>query len=322
MASNVHELRPKAGGDSEKITINLGYVDLGHIDLLVRKASTPTAPTSSAPRSATSSTGTPMRPGSRWPARPSTSACATTAAPTSRRRGRPGRRCTSTCWAWPASRRRHARAGTRHDRLGHGAGRAARQRRGQGRPGRPHPLTDSRPVRIRRGHSPPPPAPPSRATNPAPLRRTARTRTVKVPHMNDTANPRHGRGHAPHPRGPPHRGHRVLQRLLHGGEAPERTSKGAPQRGSADPHRRRPAVAHHRRGARDGASLQARADPAGRPGPCAEAPAPGSRSWASANAMPEMPQGLRSLLGRLEGAARCRAVRAHRPRRCPKARSS
>jgi Arc/MetJ-type ribon-helix-helix transcriptional regulator len=33
-AGNVHELRPKPG-DSEKITINLGYVDLGHIDLLV-----------------------------------------------------------------------------------------------------------------------------------------------------------------------------------------------------------------------------------------------------------------------------------------------
>ena len=34
MAAIVHELRPKPG-DSEKITINLGYVDLGHIDLLV-----------------------------------------------------------------------------------------------------------------------------------------------------------------------------------------------------------------------------------------------------------------------------------------------
>ena len=31
---NVQELRPRP--DSEKITINLGYVDLGHIDLLVR----------------------------------------------------------------------------------------------------------------------------------------------------------------------------------------------------------------------------------------------------------------------------------------------
>ena len=36
MADNVHELRPKTG-DSEKITINLGYVDLGHIDLMVRE---------------------------------------------------------------------------------------------------------------------------------------------------------------------------------------------------------------------------------------------------------------------------------------------
>jgi Arc/MetJ-type ribon-helix-helix transcriptional regulator len=35
MAGNVHELRPKTG-DSEKITINLGYVDLGHIDLMVQ----------------------------------------------------------------------------------------------------------------------------------------------------------------------------------------------------------------------------------------------------------------------------------------------
>src|SRR3954469_15285631 len=36
MANNVHELRPKAA-DSEKITINLGYIDLGHIDLLVQE---------------------------------------------------------------------------------------------------------------------------------------------------------------------------------------------------------------------------------------------------------------------------------------------
>jgi Arc/MetJ-type ribon-helix-helix transcriptional regulator len=36
MADNVHELRPKPG-DTEKITINLGYVDLGQIDLLVQE---------------------------------------------------------------------------------------------------------------------------------------------------------------------------------------------------------------------------------------------------------------------------------------------
>src|SRR5579875_1488410 len=33
--TNLHEPRPRAGADTEKITINLGYVDLGHIDLLV-----------------------------------------------------------------------------------------------------------------------------------------------------------------------------------------------------------------------------------------------------------------------------------------------
>ncbi|GJD51173.1 hypothetical protein OPKNFCMD_3925 [Methylobacterium crusticola] len=35
MSGSVQELRPRTG-DSEKITINLGYVDLGHVDLLVR----------------------------------------------------------------------------------------------------------------------------------------------------------------------------------------------------------------------------------------------------------------------------------------------
>ncbi len=33
--STVTDARPKAG-DSEKITINLGYVDLGHVDLMVQ----------------------------------------------------------------------------------------------------------------------------------------------------------------------------------------------------------------------------------------------------------------------------------------------
>jgi Arc/MetJ-type ribon-helix-helix transcriptional regulator len=32
----MHVLRPRASSDTEKITINLGYVDLGHIDLLVQ----------------------------------------------------------------------------------------------------------------------------------------------------------------------------------------------------------------------------------------------------------------------------------------------
>ena len=36
MAAAIHQLRDKAG-DTEKITINLGYVDLGHVDLLVQE---------------------------------------------------------------------------------------------------------------------------------------------------------------------------------------------------------------------------------------------------------------------------------------------
>ena len=36
VVKNVQELRPRSGGDTEKITINLGYVDLGHVDLLVQ----------------------------------------------------------------------------------------------------------------------------------------------------------------------------------------------------------------------------------------------------------------------------------------------
>jgi Arc/MetJ-type ribon-helix-helix transcriptional regulator len=36
MSNNVHELRPKPA-DTEKITINLGYVDLGHVDLMVQE---------------------------------------------------------------------------------------------------------------------------------------------------------------------------------------------------------------------------------------------------------------------------------------------
>src|ERR1700742_2840152 len=34
--NNVHQLRPKPN-DSEKVTINLGFVDLGHVDLMVKE---------------------------------------------------------------------------------------------------------------------------------------------------------------------------------------------------------------------------------------------------------------------------------------------
>jgi hypothetical protein len=45
---------------TEMITVNLGYVDLGQVDVMVQEGFTPTAPTSSAPRSATSSNGIPI----------------------------------------------------------------------------------------------------------------------------------------------------------------------------------------------------------------------------------------------------------------------
>ncbi|MCJ2053382.1 CopG family transcriptional regulator [Methylobacterium sp. J-070] len=35
MSDNVHDIRPKVP-DSEKITVNLGFVDLGRVDLMVR----------------------------------------------------------------------------------------------------------------------------------------------------------------------------------------------------------------------------------------------------------------------------------------------
>ncbi|SFK46543.1 hypothetical protein [Falsiroseomonas stagni] len=36
MVERLEALRPRSVTDSEKITINLGHVDLGHVDLLVR----------------------------------------------------------------------------------------------------------------------------------------------------------------------------------------------------------------------------------------------------------------------------------------------
>src|SRR3954452_12481639 len=36
MANNIRELRPRPP-ETEKITINLGYVDLGHVDLMVQE---------------------------------------------------------------------------------------------------------------------------------------------------------------------------------------------------------------------------------------------------------------------------------------------
>jgi Arc/MetJ-type ribon-helix-helix transcriptional regulator len=37
MIGEIHRLRDKPPGETEKITINVGFVDLGHIDLLAHK---------------------------------------------------------------------------------------------------------------------------------------------------------------------------------------------------------------------------------------------------------------------------------------------
>ena len=74
---NVHELRPKAG-DSEKITINLGYVDLGHIDLMVQEGFYANRTDFIRTAIRNQLDRMPKRPSGRWPARVWNSACCTT----------------------------------------------------------------------------------------------------------------------------------------------------------------------------------------------------------------------------------------------------
>ena len=102
-------------------------VDLGHIDLLVQDGfySNRTDFIRTAIRNQLDRHGDVV--GSPSRARRWTSACGTIAAPISRRRGRPARRCESTCSASPASPPTSRPSWPRDDRLGHGAGRAARQ---------------------------------------------------------------------------------------------------------------------------------------------------------------------------------------------------
>src|ERR1700691_4867371 len=103
MPPNVRELRPKPP-ETEKITINLGYVDLGHVDLMVqdgfysnRTDFIRTAIRNQLERHAWSSS--PPR------AKAWTLVCGATLARVSKRRDRPARCCTSTSSALPASRK-------------------------------------------------------------------------------------------------------------------------------------------------------------------------------------------------------------------------
>ena len=137
---------PRAA-DSEKITINLGYVDLGHVDLMVREGfySNRTDFIRTAIRNQLDRHADVVRQsvarktldlGLRHYSRADLEAA--------RERGETLR--INVLGLASIAQRRHARTGARGNRLGYGAGRAARQPRGQSRSGRPDALTTAPPV--------------------------------------------------------------------------------------------------------------------------------------------------------------------------------
>src|SRR6266480_6522565 len=103
MAGNVQELRPKSG-DTEKITMNLGYIDVGRIDLMVQEGFYSNRTDFIPPQFATNSNGTPRWLSNPRPERAWNLVCGTTRGTISKRCERPGRRSTSMCWGSPALR--------------------------------------------------------------------------------------------------------------------------------------------------------------------------------------------------------------------------
>ena len=98
--SNIHELRPKTGSESEKITINLGHVDLGHIDLLVRDGFYANRTDFIRTASEIRRSGTLKLLGNPSPVVVSTSASDTSAAKSWRRRALHSGRSISGCSGW------------------------------------------------------------------------------------------------------------------------------------------------------------------------------------------------------------------------------
>ena len=132
MAHNVHELRPKPP-ETEKITINLGYVDLGHVDLMVQEGFYSnrtdfirTAIRNQLERHADVVKQSTARKGLDLGLR-------NYAARISKRRGKPVRCCTSMSSALPPSRKMSRPTCPRHHCLGFRAGSPACHSRGQGR---------------------------------------------------------------------------------------------------------------------------------------------------------------------------------------------
>ena len=141
MADNVHELRPKVG-DSEKITINLGYVDLGHIDLMVQEGFYAnrtdfirTAIRNQLDRHGEAAKRSVARKGLELGLLHYTRKDLEAA------RDRRGDAAYPGAGARQHRRGRHPRARQVRHRLGDGAGSPPRQPGGQGRPGRPHRVT-------------------------------------------------------------------------------------------------------------------------------------------------------------------------------------
>ena len=142
MAGNVHELRPRTG-DTEKITINLGYVDLGHIDLMVQEGfySNRTDFIRTAIRNQLDRHADAVR---RSVARKSLDLGLRHYSREDLEAVRAAGQMLDIRVLGLASIAAgcHARTRPRHHRLGGRAGGAARQPGGQGRPGRPDPVID------------------------------------------------------------------------------------------------------------------------------------------------------------------------------------
>ena len=144
MVSNVRELRPKAG-NSEKVTINLGYVDLGQIDLMVHEGfySNRTDFIRTAIRNQLDRHADVVK---QSVARNTLDLGLRHYTRDGSRGGRALRvkRCTSRARPVEHRVRRFAGAGARDHFLALGSGSAARQRGGQGRIGGPHAVARDR----------------------------------------------------------------------------------------------------------------------------------------------------------------------------------
>ena len=133
MADNVRDLRPRTP-DTEKITVNLGYVDLGHVDLMVQEGfySNRTDFIRTAIRNQLERHADVVKQST---ARKSSGPRAAELQPRGSRSGAARRRDAAHQRSRPSDHRpgRHARACPRHHCLGLGAGGLACHSRGQGR---------------------------------------------------------------------------------------------------------------------------------------------------------------------------------------------